>query len=130
MKFLAMFLTALTLVGCQTVDSAHQRTYDKSAEYRRLVDQGKMKRSEMFRKVIEDVIDTPRIGPQKGEMIRTLYTAYKNEKALEAGKITKEKYDEMMKTLTEVSLSNVTEIEDNTDLSGELACAGGACEIT
>ena len=44
--------------------------------------------------------------------------------------ITKEKYDEMMKTLTEVSLSNVTEIEDNTDLSGELACAGGACEIT
>ena len=44
--------------------------------------------------------------------------------------ITKEKYEEMMKSLTEVDLSNVTEIEDNTDLSGELACAGGACEIT
>ena len=44
--------------------------------------------------------------------------------------ITKEKYNEMMKTLNEVNLSNVIEIEDNTDLSGELACAGGSCEIT
>jgi len=44
--------------------------------------------------------------------------------------ITKDKYDEMMKSLTEVNLSNVIEIEDNTNLSGELACAGGSCEIT
>jgi len=44
--------------------------------------------------------------------------------------ITKEQYDEMMKALTEVDLSNVIEIEDNTNLSGELACAGGSCEIT
>ena len=44
--------------------------------------------------------------------------------------ITKEKYDEMMKSLSDVDLSNVIEIEDNTDLSGELACAGGSCEIT
>ena len=36
----------------------------------------------------------------------------------------------MMKSLSEVDLSNVVEIEDNTDLSGELACAGGSCEIT
>ena len=42
---------------------------------------------------------------------------------------TKEKYDELMKTLNDVDLSKVIEIEDNTDLSGELACAGGACEI-
>jgi len=28
-----------------------------------------------------------------------------------------------------VDLTKVIEIEDNTDLSGELACAGGACEI-
>ena len=42
---------------------------------------------------------------------------------------TKEKYDELMKTLTEVDLSKVIEIEDNTDLSGEVACAGGACEV-
>tara|TARA_R100000900_G_scaffold24438_1_gene19342 strand:+ start:21717 stop:23576 length:1860 start_codon:yes stop_codon:yes gene_type:complete len=43
--------------------------------------------------------------------------------------ITKEKYEEMMKSLAEVDLSNVVEIEDNTNLSGELACAGGSCEI-
>jgi ribonucleoside-diphosphate reductase alpha chain len=43
--------------------------------------------------------------------------------------ITKTKYKEMMKSLTNVDLSNVSEIEDNTNLSGELACAGGACEI-
>ena len=42
---------------------------------------------------------------------------------------TKERYEELMKTLTEVDLSKVIEIEDNTDLSGEVACAGGACEV-
>jgi ribonucleoside-triphosphate reductase (thioredoxin) len=42
---------------------------------------------------------------------------------------TKEEYEKLMTTLTEVDLSTVIEIEDNTDLSGELACAGGACEI-
>jgi len=42
---------------------------------------------------------------------------------------TKEKYDELIKTLHEIDLSKVIEIEDTTDLSGELACAGGACEI-
>jgi len=43
--------------------------------------------------------------------------------------ITKKEYVELMKHLTEVDLSNIIETEDNTDLSGELACAGGACEI-
>ena len=43
--------------------------------------------------------------------------------------ITKTKYKEMMKSLTSIDLSNVSEIEDNTNLSGELACAGGECEI-
>jgi len=42
---------------------------------------------------------------------------------------TKEKYDELMKTLHEIDLSEVIELQDNTDLSGELACTGGACEI-
>ena len=42
---------------------------------------------------------------------------------------TKEEYDQLMKTLTEVDLSKVVEFDDETDLSGELACAGGACEI-
>ncbi len=42
---------------------------------------------------------------------------------------TKETYEKMMKSLTTIDLSKVVELEDNTDLSGELACAGGACEI-
>jgi len=42
---------------------------------------------------------------------------------------TKERYEELMQTLSDVDLSKVIELEDNTDLSGELACAGGACEI-
>ena len=40
-----------------------------------------------------------------------------------------EKYKEMLKSLTGIDLSKVIEMVDNTDLSGELACAGGACEI-
>ena len=42
----------------------------------------------------------------------------------------KETYEAMLESLEEVDLTKVIEIEDNTDLSGELACAGGACEIT
>jgi len=40
-----------------------------------------------------------------------------------------ETYNEMMKSLQNVDLSNVIEMQDDTNLSGELACAGGACEI-
>jgi len=43
--------------------------------------------------------------------------------------ITKQKYDEMSRTLQEINLTKVVELEDKTDLSGELACAGGNCEI-
>jgi ribonucleoside-diphosphate reductase alpha chain len=43
--------------------------------------------------------------------------------------ITKEEYERLMETLHDVDLSNIVEMDDNTDLSGELACAGGACEI-
>ena len=43
--------------------------------------------------------------------------------------ITKTQYNEMMKSLTEVDLTKVEEVEDNTNLTGELACAGGSCEI-
>lgn len=38
-------------------------------------------------------------------------------------------YVRMMRSLNRVNLENVVEIEDNTDLQGELACAGGSCEI-
>ena len=44
--------------------------------------------------------------------------------------ISKSAYERMMKSLTEIDLTKVVETEDNTDLSGELACAGGSCEIT
>ncbi len=44
--------------------------------------------------------------------------------------ITKEKYEELVNSLKDIDLSNIAEVEDNTNLSGELACAGGSCEIT
>jgi len=40
-----------------------------------------------------------------------------------------ETYNKMMKSLNDIDLSKVVELADNTDLSGELACAGGACEV-
>ena len=43
--------------------------------------------------------------------------------------ITEEQFHTMMKSLHNIDLSKVIELDDNTDLSGELACAGGACEI-
>ena len=36
----------------------------------------------------------------------------------------------MMTSLTDVDLTKIVELEDETNLSGELACAGGSCEIT
>jgi ribonucleoside-diphosphate reductase alpha chain len=40
-----------------------------------------------------------------------------------------ETYNKMMKSLSNVDLTKVVELTDNTDLSGELACAGGNCEV-
>jgi len=42
---------------------------------------------------------------------------------------TKEEYDELMQTLTNLDLTKVIELTDETDLAGEVACAGGACEV-
>jgi len=42
----------------------------------------------------------------------------------------KETYEALVSSLKEVDLTQVIEEDDNTDLQGELACAGGACEIT
>jgi ribonucleoside-diphosphate reductase alpha chain len=39
------------------------------------------------------------------------------------------KFNEMSKVLSNVDLTKVVELDDNTDLSGELACAGGNCEV-
>lgn len=43
---------------------------------------------------------------------------------------TKEKYEELFAKLTEIDLTKVVEEEDNTDLTGEVACAGSVCELT
>jgi len=42
---------------------------------------------------------------------------------------TQEDFERLVKTLTNVDLTKVIELQDNTNLSGEAACAGGACEI-
>ena len=42
---------------------------------------------------------------------------------------TKEDFDRLVLTLKNVDLTKVIELQDNTDLRGEAACAGGACEI-
>jgi len=43
--------------------------------------------------------------------------------------IDEDTYERMMGSLSKVDLSNIMEEEDETDLKGELACAGGACEV-
>ena len=43
--------------------------------------------------------------------------------------ITKEKYDQLITALTEIDLSAIKEVTDETNLTAELACAGGACEV-
>jgi ribonucleoside-diphosphate reductase alpha chain len=42
---------------------------------------------------------------------------------------TKETYDNLMKSLKDVDLTKIIELDDDTNLSGELACSGGACEV-
>jgi ribonucleoside-triphosphate reductase len=42
---------------------------------------------------------------------------------------TEEIYQNLVTDLEKIDLSHVVEHEDNTNLAGELACAGGACEI-
>ncbi len=44
--------------------------------------------------------------------------------------IDKDKYEDMLSKLKEVDLTKVIEKDDETDLSGELACAAGGCELT
>lgn len=40
------------------------------------------------------------------------------------------KYLELSKVLKGINVANIIEISDNTNLAGEAACAGGACEIS
>ena len=43
--------------------------------------------------------------------------------------ITEEQYNALIGTLSEVDLSRVIESDDNTDLTGEIACGAGGCEV-
>lgn len=42
---------------------------------------------------------------------------------------TKEEYEKLMKSLTNIDLTKVIELEDNTDLKSEAACVGNSCEL-
>jgi ribonucleoside-diphosphate reductase alpha chain len=42
---------------------------------------------------------------------------------------TKEKYEEMMTSLSKIDLTQVIEMTDNTNLTAEAACAGNNCEV-
>ena len=44
--------------------------------------------------------------------------------------ITEREFNKRVKLLNDVDLSKIIETTDETDLSGELACAGGSCEIS
>ena len=41
----------------------------------------------------------------------------------------KETYERMLELVKNVDLDLITEVTDETDLSGEIACSGGSCEI-
>ena len=43
--------------------------------------------------------------------------------------IDQSKYEEFSKNIQRINLEDVTEIDDNTNLQGELACSGGSCEV-
>jgi len=44
--------------------------------------------------------------------------------------ITKERYEELVKSLTSIDLSVIIEADDETDMTGEVACGGMGCVIT
>lgn len=43
--------------------------------------------------------------------------------------ITKSVYDEMFSKLKKINLTDIYEVEDSTNLMGEIACSGGSCEV-
>ncbi len=41
-----------------------------------------------------------------------------------------DEYNEAMKDLSKININNIVEYVDNTNLSGEVACAGGSCSVS
>jgi ribonucleoside-diphosphate reductase alpha chain len=42
---------------------------------------------------------------------------------------TKKEYEDMMEILSDIDLTKVVEMVDNTNLSGEVSCGGNGCEV-
>lgn len=53
----------------------------------------------------------------------------KGYKQLPFETISKEKFEKLQAKLKPIDLTQIKEVEDNTDLSGEAACSGGQCEV-
>ena len=43
--------------------------------------------------------------------------------------ITKEEYQKLSQNLKNIDLSKVVEVNDNTSVTSEIACAGGSCDL-
>ena len=43
--------------------------------------------------------------------------------------ISKEEFEKLNAKLKPIDFTKIEEVEDETDLSGELACSGGSCEV-
>lgn len=93
-NFVLIAIATVFLSGCLT-NASHQRAYDRAEERRQLVKQGKMKESEKIMATIKDLGSLRGIGPAKAEGIRAALVLYKGARAWEAGKISKDAYDEI-----------------------------------
>jgi ribonucleoside-diphosphate reductase alpha chain len=44
--------------------------------------------------------------------------------------IEQSKYEELSKVLHDINVSNIVEVDDNTDLKDQVACAADGCEVS
>jgi hypothetical protein len=94
MRLIACLAAMIFLTGCLGNNPAHEAAYQRSAERLNLVEQGKMKRSEHIKAFMGDA-EKYMTGPTKAESMRALMVLYRAAKALEAGQITQDKFDEI-----------------------------------
>ena len=94
MRLIACLAAIVVLSGCLGNNRAHEAAYQRSAEREKLVEQGKMKRSEHIKAYMGDA-QKYMTGPTKAESMRAMMVLYRAAKALEAGQITQDKFDEI-----------------------------------
>ena len=105
------------------------RVGKNEAIYSYLIDNHpEMLEDDYFNPTTQAVISVPQKAP-KGAILRTESPIDLLNRVKPFEDCTEYKYKKMMKTLSEVDLTKVIEWDDNTNLTGELACAGGQCEI-